>query len=341
MAKPIVDSSSESEHIAEEAGQWVARLDRGLNAEETEAFALWKARDKRHAQEFARIEAAWMRLDQIAMKAGDASSDRAVPSPRLVWRPVYLWAVGLGAAAAILAMVLRTGPGPVVLPKPAAATSVTQVIELPKLSRERLLPDGSMALLNADSEIAVRFTPGERRVELLRGEAHFAVTKNPTRPFVVAAKGVGVRAVGTAFDVLLASGRVDVLVTEGTVRIEGTPAAEAPSVTAGQQAVVTLDHQGPASVVVSDASRAQADEQLGWQHARLQFNRTPLADAVDAFNAHNRRQIVIQDDRLRDRHISGVVRADNVDGFLWLLGASFDVTVDRSNVNEVVVRAVK
>lgn len=110
---------------------------------------------------------------------------------------------------------------------------------------------------------------------------------------------------------------------------------------AGQHAVVALDQEGPAGVVVSDASLAQADKQLEWQHARLQFNRTPLADAVGAFNARNHRQIVIRDDRLLDRHISGVVRADNVDGFLWLLGASFDVTIGHSEQGDIFLRAAK
>jgi transmembrane sensor len=57
-------------------------------------------------------------------------------------------------------------------------------------------------------------------VVLERGEAHFQVAKNPARPFVVVARGVEIRAVGTAFSVGLESTRVEVLVTEGQVAVE-------------------------------------------------------------------------------------------------------------------------
>jgi transmembrane sensor len=59
-----------------------------------------------------------------------------------------------------------------------------------------------------------------RRVILQRGEAHFEVTKNPQRPFLVTAAGIDIRAVGTAFGVQLGTTAVEVLVTEGRVSVE-------------------------------------------------------------------------------------------------------------------------
>ena len=47
----------------------------------------------------------------------------------------------------------------------------------------RTLPDGSVIELNAGAEIAVNFTPAQRGVRLLRGEALFAVAHNPGSPF--------------------------------------------------------------------------------------------------------------------------------------------------------------
>src|SRR5688500_14994795 len=77
----------------------------------------------------------------------------------------------------------------------------------------RTLPDGSVVELNAGAELALEFNSALRRVTLVRGEAHFQVTKNPERPFVVRAGNAEVRAVGTAFAVQLGTGLVDVLVT--------------------------------------------------------------------------------------------------------------------------------
>ncbi len=81
------------------------------------------------------------------------------------------------------------------------------------------LADGSVAELNASSEIKVNYTPADRRVQLVRGEAHFTVAKNKERPFWVQAGTVKVRAVGTAFDVRITEREIDVLVTEGKVTL--------------------------------------------------------------------------------------------------------------------------
>ena len=73
------------------------------------------------------------------------------------------------------------------------------------------------------------------------GEAYFTVAKNPGRPFVVAAGGVGVRAVGTAFNVRLDSDAVEVLVTEGRVQVSRSGFDdEGSSLVAGQRAIVKL-----------------------------------------------------------------------------------------------------
>ena len=52
------------------------------------------------------------------------------------------------------------------------AFSPTRCCHLPKLLR---LPDGSLAELNADTDLVEDFTVSERRVRLRRGEAHFTV----------------------------------------------------------------------------------------------------------------------------------------------------------------------
>src|SRR5581483_9214616 len=84
------------------------------------------------------------------------------------------------------------------------------------------LADGSVVELNGNTQVQVAYSPAERRVRLVQGEAHFTVAKNKRRPFWVEAQGVSVRAVGTAFNVRLDPQRVDVLVTEGRVPVAQT-----------------------------------------------------------------------------------------------------------------------
>ncbi|MGY8696772.1 MAG: FecR domain-containing protein, partial [Verrucomicrobiia bacterium] len=102
---------------------------------------------------------------------------------------------------------------------------------------------------NRGAQVFVRFTDEKRLVDLLAGEAHFTVSKDASRPFIVRARGTVVQAVGTAFNVLLNSDRVEVLVTEGRVLMNPSIATTRESVideseplvrslTAGQRSVV-------------------------------------------------------------------------------------------------------
>jgi transmembrane sensor len=84
-------------------------------------------------------------------------------------------------------------------------------------------------------------------VDLAQGEAWFQVAKAPDRPFTVTAGRVRVQAVGTAFNVRRAGVGVDVVVTEGTVKV-WSEGAEPQLVKAGQ--------------------RARLDDGVGWRSAR-------------------------------------------------------------------------
>ena len=79
------------------------------------------------------------------------------------------------------------------------------------------LAEGSVVVLNTNSQIKVDYDQQYRDIRLLQGEAHFTVARNSERPFRVYA-GVGrVQAVGTAFSVYLKDNAVNVTVTEGRV----------------------------------------------------------------------------------------------------------------------------
>src|SRR5262249_47175706 len=81
------------------------------------------------------------------------------------------------------------------------------------------LADGSRMTLNTDTRIRVALTETERRIELDKGEGFFEVAKDPSRPFVVYAGNKRVVAVGTKFSVRRENDDVEVIVTEGRVRL--------------------------------------------------------------------------------------------------------------------------
>lgn len=83
------------------------------------------------------------------------------------------------------------------------------------------LPDGTTGWLNSGSVIKYpsQFS-GERNVEL-NGEAYFDVVKNPKSPFLIATKSVGIRVLGTSFNVVSydTDSLAEVVVTSGKVEV--------------------------------------------------------------------------------------------------------------------------
>jgi transmembrane sensor len=253
--------------------------------------------------------------------------------------------IGTAIAAAIVLALVWHWPS---LPIPPVLRS-TQVYTTTAGGYQRLtLSDGSIVELNDNSEVRVRYTVDERRVQLVNGQAHFTVAKNPTRPFVVETDAVGVRAVGTAFDVRLEGDQVEILVTEGIVQLErasiagGRISSNIPQpsmLNAGWRAVVPHDH-GRAIV----KEMLPADHLTGtfsWQGPRLVFVETPLAEVVAQFNQRNRIQISLADDELASLPVGGSFRAENVESFVRLLTSNGDITVDRPTGDQIILRKAR
>ncbi len=207
--------------------------------------------------------------------------------------------------------------------------------------RRQVLADGTIVVLREGAEITADFSEVTRRVTLWRGEAHFAVVKNPDRPFIVTALGVDVRAVGTAFSVSLGGAAVDVLVTEGRVAVEPATTAAA-EVDAGQRARVSATGAKPEVSAVSPAELAQAS---AWHIPHIEFSRTPLAEALTLINARlapaGQRLIEADptDEGLRALRLSGFLAADNAEGFLQLLESQFAVHAERSRTGPIFLRS--
>jgi transmembrane sensor len=318
-----------------QAAQWLAQRDRGLTAAEQDAYLQWMREDPRHAALIARHEATLRRMRLLADWQPTLGSEPnpdlfARPSGRRRWR-----APAFAAAAAVLAGIVCWREAARSRPAEPEAKSYL------RFNEQEILADGSRVELKDGSQLSVQFSPAERRVRLTGGEAIFTVTKNPQRPFVVEAGQIAVRAVGTAFDVRLDSATVNVLVTEGKVRLEGSPGAgpnvtAEPAVAAGQRAIVSRAPSAPRPQV-TDLTPPEIRKALAWQTPRLQFFETPLGEAVAEFNRHNRRQLVLGEPGLETEPIGGTFRIDNLDGFVRLIEITLPVRSERRPNGDIVL----
>lgn len=328
-----------------QAASWLARRDRGLTAAEQDAYLQWLHGDPRRAAAVARLEKSWNALDALAScrpqspATGPDPDFLVQPSRRsepAKWLRFSLVTATLAAAASIVGFFLLSPdsmpPSTPVTPPSVHAASVRVIPGAERVA----LTDGSDVELNGGARVEAMFTAAERRVRLVEGEAHFTVAKNPLRPFVVEVDSIAVRAVGTAFDVRRSAAGIDVLVTEGRVHLERAPGVPPTPLEANQQA--TVDSHGETPPVVVSLSRADLDRALAWRNPQLEFPELPLADVVAEFNRRNQQQLRVDDDATGRVRVAGRFRADNVDGFVRLLEASFGISAERSADGTLVLR---
>jgi transmembrane sensor len=195
------------------------------------------------------------------------------------------------------------------------------------------LEDGSTVQINTRSEVTIHYTPTKREVRLPDGEARFTVARNPDRPFIVTTPQACLRALGTVFNVQVASHRTSVAVLEGHVRVFGraeemqmnrptllplsTPVPPfikpAQDLYAGQRAAVTNKgsiqrNAGPSIERVS-----------AWTRRQLVFRDEPLSDLVAEFNRYHDERLRIEDPELAKFRVSGTFDAYDMTSFMQYL----------------------
>lgn len=303
-----------SASIDDAAASWAARVDRGpLSPEDAKRLEDWLSADARRFGAFARARAVLSHFDRArALGAGfDPATFSAKPAGRAKW---------FGALAASL--VLAAGLAAYVALAPERFT--TKVGEVRAFS----LDDGSRVTLNTASSLQVRYTEGERRVQLVAGEALFVVAKDSARPFIVEARGAHIRAVGTSFSVRnLPEEAVQVLVREGVVQVaheEGGRAVEPVTLTANTRAEALPSQP----VRVAKVSEEDVTRELAWRDGMISFAGVTLREAAREFARYSDVRIVFDDPELADRTVTGLFASNNPVGFARAIATSMDLTVE-------------
>lgn len=300
----------------EDAAHWVARMDAGdWSAQDEAALQRWLNGDANRRGLLLRAQAGWVAGDRL--RAGlpataTDSDDDEIEAQRFGW-PRRTIVTGLAASVAAAVIGKLVWPGSAV----AYATELGEIRRVP-------LSDGSVMTINSASALDVRLEAKRRLVDLARGEAWFEVAKDARRPFVVAAGGVQVRAIGTAFSVRIRGGDVEVLVTEGVVEAwSAERGGTRTRLIAGQIALVGAE----AKVRRVPDDPSSVDRALAWRGGMIDLQGGTLADAAEEFNRYNERKLVIGDGQLAAEQFDGVFRINDPQGFALAVKTSLNVPV--------------
>ena len=157
------------------------------------------------------------------------------------------------------------------------------------------LSDGTRVMLNANStlEYPASFDNAEVREVRLKGEAHFEVTKNPHRPFVVKAGEMQTQVLGTIFDVkAYRKDAPKVTLMEGKVKVSNADTEV--EMRPGQTATLQAD-----KIVVSKASSSASD----WLEGDFDMDQVTLAEAMSDIGAWYNKTVVFQSQANMDKLI--------------------------------------
>jgi transmembrane sensor len=312
--------------VREQAALWIARIDRELTDSEQAEFRQWVRRpaERRAFQELGGV---WEGMDVLSVLA------EVFPRPAPQVQPVrraFPWALGGVAASVLMAATLLMLPDRTTkLPQVDAAASAPRVEAFATAigeNRSITLRDGSLLTLNTNSLVEVTISNQVRQLHLRRGEAHFEVAHDTTRPFTVSTGAHAVVAVGTAFNIRLkAAGAVDVLVTSGKVRFTGSgqPTPSEPLVAAGQ--LLELKSAGTQRVRPLDA--AAVESRLAWRRGVLIFEGETLASALDEVSRYMSTRIELADPALGARRIAGYFPTSDLNALFGSLRNYYGIVV--------------
>ncbi|HRE82227.1 MAG TPA: FecR domain-containing protein [Opitutaceae bacterium] len=321
------------------AANWIVRRDRGLSAAESIEYELWLAADRRHAAAIQRSSFTWSVLNRLpegtALPVLTAATRR-----RTWWRRAIVGGSLAAAAAVVLGMVILLSES-----SPRLASAPSSVFTAHYAPQTLTLSDGSQLQLNTGGEVMEQFTANERQVLLVRGEAHFSVVKDPSRPFIVRAGALQVHAVGTAFDIKLKGTAVDVIVTEGRVKLTPhtpTDVSGAPSLVAGERAILHGD-LSPESDLAHALVRSQLDSTelaaaLVWREPLLRLGGATLRELALEFKRVTGKHIEFADPSLAEMRFGGRIRNDDIEAFTQVLVATLDLEVERVADGTIVLR---
>ena len=311
-----MDSVSES--ISENASEKVsdARLSQifgealGDEPSKEETLAAWEAFEKKHiSSEEEHLQKAEDELSEkkIEDEIGGESSSRKISKARIL-----AWITASVAVAASLFLFIFRSSQEISQPTEFSMELFSEVTS-PKQVEQTLsdgycvvstpaatttlvtLSDGTKVMLNANStlEYPASFDDAEVREVRLKGEAHFEVTKNPHRPFVVKAGEMQTQVLGTIFDVkAYRKDAPKVTLMQGKVKVSNADTEV--EMRPGQTATLQAD-----KIVVSKASPSASD----WLEGDFDMDQVTLAEAMSDIGAWYNKTVVFQSQANMDKLI--------------------------------------
>ncbi|WP_083921368.1 FecR family protein [Dasania marina] len=364
-------SKGAATRVETEANEWFLRIrEGGLNSLEHSAWSRWMSKDAAHEQAFLAVELLWGDLDSLAdmvmpTEAALAADTYQGDEPISHWhQPAAANSDdGAGVVVRLRTQYRRALRGSPVQYAMSAAASVLLIgfVVLMNLGqnsgivpsvksfqtghgqhKQVALQDGSVIDLGAESILTVSYTPENREVNLVSGEAYFQVASDKARPFTVQTGSGYVQVVGTAFNIDRDDSSSTITVLEGHVRVASERQALVDSsariqpigqhfaeLLAGDQLVV--DGEG----VLGAVQKVDAASAISWREGLLVFVKQPMGDVVNELNRYSKQRIILANASITAIDFTGTVDKTRIAE--WLVGLEKAYPIRVSIIDEKTV----
>lgn len=323
--------------------QWIS----GTN---NAAGVFWEQWLLEHPEKLPEVEEAARFIQQLQFQKDSLSSEeyteiwqdiiahRDIPYYKLQ-RPNQSFRQRWIAAAVVL---LLTVAGAFYLGKDYLFPSTTLVQTGFGDTKKVVLPDGSVAILNANSQLRFEDTwdTDQAREVTLKGEAYFSVQHTEHhQKFRVYSEQLIIEVLGTEFNVNNRRGHNEVVLEKGLVRLDMTYLDIGKLSPQNKQHSLVME---PGELVqiseTADINKEIVNPEIysSWTKNRLIFDNTPLTDIIKMIEDNYGYAVYTQALDIHQLRFSGELHSTDLDLLLAYLSEAFDLQVEKTE-NKIVL----
>ncbi|KAF5063346.1 FecR protein [anaerobic digester metagenome] len=261
---------------------------------------------------------AWARLQQRIVSAGHSAAPVHPISKRR--RQIVRYASVSGIAAMLL---LAIGLFTILNQKP----EIQQFSSTESVSGQFMLPDGSSAVLNANSSVNYpEWFAGHTREISIFGEAFFEISHDAAKPFIVHASGLDIRVVGTSFAVEADPGADFVKVIVNTGKVLVYPSGLDPEKATASGRLLEAGEMATYSRESGQIVKGVNDNLnfLSWKTGILIFKETRLSEVFKALESKYRVSFISSNPDLLNQRLTARFEKESLDQVLETLSLIFN-----------------
>lgn len=301
------------------------------SAKEQQKVKLWLKESPLHQKELNKISLIWEQSKKLEPKhlpdtelAWQKFNERRLHDASIPVKPLFRSRSFIYKLAAAIVLLISAA-GLIFLRK----ENPTYILTQQKVSKNTL-PDGSKIVLNCNTSLSYQdFDGKERVIRLQHGEAFFDVKPDKTRPFIIEAKGIEIKVLGTSFNVKQRDTITEIIVERGLV-----------SVTRGKD-IIKL--KAGEKVFIGANSRSLQKQQNTDQLFRFYSNQlliadnTPLWRIVEVLNETYQTKIDIKNPQLKNAKLNATFKDEPLDEILKVIAVTFNAKITKIDEQQIII----